>query len=376
MKILFWTGGFWPRIGGVETQGFHFVKELLQRGHECTVLADKDCPDWKDTEYYQGIRIDRIDFDRIYSSVLVNKTLSSLRVLTDYLSWASNEYKPDVIHLNQCIGTLSILFLLFHWELSAPVVLTMHSTYSWDPYLQKIIEKSALRANQIGCVSMSVLDEVKTFFPQLKGKCRLIYNGLSLPEIAPSPLPFSPPTLLIAGRLSAEKGFDVAIQAFSLLKKRGSDAQLLIVGDGPICEQLKDLASRLELLLSVRFAGSVSQEEIPAYINQSTIVLVPSFFESFGLTALEALQLERPVIASRVGGLVEIISDGETGLLIPPKDPIALCGAIQTLLSDPQKTIKMGIDGRKSAMERFSLQKNVEQYINLYEELRCNPSLV
>ena len=160
------------------------------------------------------------------------------------------------------------------------------------------------------------------------------------------------------------------------MKKRGSDAQLLIVGDGPICEQLKDLASRLELLLSVRFAGSVSQEEIPAYINQSTIVLVPSFFESFGLTALEALQLERPVIASRVGGLVEIISDGETGLLIPPKDPIALCGAIQTLLSDPQKTIKMGIDGRKSAMERFSLQKNVEQYINLYEELRCNPSLV
>ena len=112
------------------------------------------------------------------------------------------------------------------------------------------------------------------------------------------------------------------------------------------------------------------------FINQSTIVLVPSFFESFGLTALEALQLERPVIASRVGGLVEIISDGETGLLIPPKDPIALCGAIQTLLSDPQKTIKMGIDGRKSAMERFSLQKNVEQYINLYEELRCNPSLV
>jgi starch synthase len=96
---------------------------------------------------------------------------------------------------------------------------------------------------------------------------------------------------------------------------------------------------------------------------------VPSILESFGLVILESMQLQRPVIASAVQGVSEVIADGKTGLLVPGQDPSALCRAIQTLLSQPERAIQMGLEGRKRAMG-FTIDRNADQYEDLYRELK------
>ena len=91
---------------------------------------------------------------------------------------------------------------------------------------------------------------------------------------------------------------------------------------------------------SVRFTGELSRKEVPLVINQATFVVMNSLIEAFGLVAVESMQMQRPVIASAVGGLIEVISDRKTGLLIPPQDSLALCLAMQELINCPEQTIR------------------------------------
>src|SRR5579872_5131564 len=96
MKILFWSDGFLPRKGGIETQGFQLIQCLQERGHQCLVLSQKDQPDWPEDAFYKGIPIKRFDFDR----AILRKDLKTFRLIQDYLEWVAKEFQPDIIHLN------------------------------------------------------------------------------------------------------------------------------------------------------------------------------------------------------------------------------------------------------------------------------------
>ncbi len=361
MKILFWTDGFWPRIGGIETQALRFVESLLENGHVPFVIAQLD-PQQPEEETYRNIPIKRFDFKGIIES----KALNQLSKIEAYLNKLIQHFAPDIVHLNQCIGTSSFVFSIFRRKFHMPVILTVHSPLYYQKPPFSLVEKICLQVDAICCVSKWVLRELEKLVPQVKEKLHLIYNGLPLPKIPPSPLHFFPPILLVVGRLSIEKGFDTAIQALAHLKKRRPDARLRIIGNGFEESRLRQLTKDLHLSESVEFVGSISMDHIPTFINQASIVLVPSYFESFGLVALEALQMERPVIASNVGGLPEIVSHGETGLLVPPHDPIALAHAIEEILTHPEEGIRMGKEGRNRALD-FSQQKNLRQYEKVYE---------
>lgn len=362
MKILFWTHGFWPRIGGIETQALEFIQSLTQRGHRCTVIAQQDNPEWPTEETYRGIAIRRFDFD----SIISKKRLHELKKIESEMQKLLREFQPDLIHLNTWMGWPAFVFSLFRKIFPIPVVLTVHAPCTPDIDLSPQIDRICPIVDQICCVSRWVLTQMEQV-PTAKGKLRLIYNGLSLPKLLPEPLCFSPPTLLLLGRLSAEKGFEFAIEALSQLK--GSFAQMLIIGDGNRRADLQKLVSERNLDKLVRFIGSVPREEIPNWINRTTLLCMPSRFETFGLAALEAMQMQRPVIASRVGGLPEIVLDHETGLLVPEKDPQALAQAIQSLLAAPETAIQMGRAGHRRASERFTLEQNVTAYEDLYKTL-------
>ena len=230
--------------------------------------------------------------------------------------------------------------------------------------------------DQICCVSKWVVSEIEKLLPDIKNRIRLIYNGLPMPILEPDPLCFSCPTLLLLGRFTHEKGFDTAIKAFHLVKNRGITARLVIGGEGPYRSFLENLVEKLELKNEVQFIGRVDREQVPILLNQASIVIVPSYFESFGLIALEAMQMQRPVIASKVGGLQEIVSHEETGLLVPPENPEALCIAIQSLLNHPEKARKLGQQGRLRSKDNFTLEQNVVQHEQLYKELVQTAKLV
>jgi glycosyltransferase involved in cell wall biosynthesis len=348
----------------VETQIFQWIKGLQERGHVCTVLADRCDDSLKEEEVYKGIPIKRLPFDRMIAKL----DPQAIRPIREYLESIVREFQPDVIHLNVCVGWGALAFLLFRSLFPMPIVSTIHSSFFWDGKSIPLIEKFFSAVDQICCVSNSILQEMETRLPSFKDRYRVIHNGLSMPTIAPSPLPFSPPTLLLLGRLRPEKGFDTALKSFSLLRESGLDAKLLIAGEGGQLSLLETLVCELGLTDCAEFVGKVAGEEIPSLINRATLVVVPSHFEAFGLVALEAMQMARPVIASRVGGLSELISDGETGLLIPPRDPVTLYSTMRDLLTQPEKAIQMGVQGRKRAAE-FTLDQNMMQYEQLYANL-------
>jgi glycosyltransferase involved in cell wall biosynthesis len=192
-------------------------------------------------------------------------------------------------------------------------------------------------------------------------RSRVIHNGVAEPT--PAAVTSRPSRsggcrrLVVVGRLSANKGQDIAISATALVRRAGFDVTLFLVGDTyPGYEDylagLHDLAAVEQVEDVTVFAGF--QDPRP-YVEAADVVLVPSRIESFGLAAVEALLLGRPVVATRIGGLPEIIKDGETGLLVDPDDSRALADTIIDLLADPESADAMGRAGRDDARARFSM---------------------
>ena len=283
MKVLFWTDGFWPLIGGVETQGLKFIENMQKRGHQYKVIAQRNNPSLKEDETYNGISIKRFDF----SEIIRRRDLSVIRPINDHVEFLMRKFEPDIIHLNAYVGWSLFVFLLLKSVFRAPIVLTVHAPILYSGRLPPISERIVSMADQLCCVSNWVLTEMQLLVPLFRNKLKLISNGLSMPDIAPTPLSFSPPILLLLGRLSSEKGFDIAIQAFSLLKKSGSNALLFIAGSGGEQQHLENLVNEMGLMDSVQFIGEVNRDKVPTLINQVTLVLVPSTYESFGLVALK-----------------------------------------------------------------------------------------
>src|SRR5262249_53155861 len=156
----------------------------------------------------------------------------------------------------------------------------------------------------------------------------VIYNGIEAPPLAHAPLPFDAPRLLCVGRLAVEKGFDLALNAFASVARRFPKARLIIAGDGPVRSQLERQTGDLGLTGSVEFPGWVDPEDVVALINTSTMLLIPSRLESFPLVALQGALMARPVVASTVGGLPEIVVHGETGLLFAKEDNVGFVEAL------------------------------------------------
>jgi len=163
----------------------------------------------------------------------------------------------------------------------------------------------------------------------------------------------SGPIVGVVGRLRREKGHVFLLDAFRAVTLSVPEAMLLVVGDGPDREGLRAQARSLAVDDRVVWWGERRSEELPRLYAAMDLVVIPSLFEGFGLVALEAMAAGRPVVASATGGLMEIIVDGVTGVLVPAGDRDALARAMVSMLSNPRKAAAMGDEGRKAARERF-----------------------
>jgi len=173
------------------------------------------------------------------------------------------------------------------------------------------------------------------------------------------------PRLLCIGRLIPIKGHLVLLRALARARARVPEVTLEIAGRGPLGPALQAYAAELGIADAVRFLGFVS--DVERAIEESAIVVVPSIGEGFGMVALEAMERARPVLASSVGGLPEIVGDGETGLVVPPADAEALAEAIVALAGDLPKAAAMGAAGRERALTEFTPERCVSRIEALYE---------
>jgi glycosyltransferase involved in cell wall biosynthesis len=171
-------------------------------------------------------------------------------------------------------------------------------------------------------------------------------------------------TILTVANLRAEKAHEVLLAAAAELRPRYPYLRYRIAGDGPRLAELKALASSLGLDGTVRFLGH--REEVPALLHDADVFVLPSRSEAFPNGAIEAMAAGLPVVASRVGGLLDLIDDGRTGLLVSPDDPAALAGAIESLVLSPARAELLGAAAREEVMRRYSFERMVRGFEDLF----------
>ena len=187
----------------------------------------------------------------------------------------------------------------------------------------------------------------------------------------PSRLPLTaPPTAGFAGRLVREKGVDTLLLAFANVVREIPEARLVLVGDGPERHRLLGLVEELELASAVSLLGQLPRAAMEEALSRAWVQVIPSCWEEpFGLTALDAMMRGTAVIASASGGLVETITHGHSGLLVPPGDSQALTEALWRVLGNRELAEGMGAAGRKVAMEHFTEDRFAEEFLRLYEQI-------
>lgn len=171
------------------------------------------------------------------------------------------------------------------------------------------------------------------------------------------------PTVGCIARLSKEKNVALLVRAFARVRAEVPEAKLVVCGDGPERGALERLAASLGLGASAEFRGYVA--DAGRRCGEFSLLAVPSSRESFGIAALEAMTCGVPVVATRVGGLPELVVDGETGVLVPPEDDAALAAALVGLLRDPGRAARLGAAGRDRALTRFSAAKMLSAWTAL-----------
>jgi glycosyltransferase involved in cell wall biosynthesis len=176
---------------------------------------------------------------------------------------------------------------------------------------------------------------------------RIIPSGVAIPDEVGEP--DDPPHVLFVGRLSEEKGILDFLAATDGIPR-------VIVGDGPLRDRVADAV------------GFVPPRELGAYYEHAAVVVCPSRREGYGVVAREAMAHGRPVIATAVGGLLDAVEDGVTGLRVPPRDTVALRSAIERLLGDGELRSALGASGREVARERFSSKAATEATIDAYRD--------
>jgi glycosyltransferase involved in cell wall biosynthesis len=245
------------------------------------------------------------------------------------------------------------------------LVYTRHGQRRGATRRQTFLLKAASRcANALVCVSRDAAEQcISEGFP--RHKIRTILNGIDLaqfPEIGPTPgAPF-----VMIGRLSPEKGVDTLLDAVAIVRSQEPTFRLRIAGDGPCFAQLQQKAVAHSFGQAVEFLGRVT--DVAGLLQSSGGCILSSLTEGLSLTLLEAMSSGLPVIATRVGGNLEVVADGLTGLLVPPKHPRQLAEAILGLWRDPIRAQQMGTAGRARVEQHFDARHMVNAYEELYGE--------
>lgn len=322
------------KYGGVESFVWDLGRELARRGHAVTIIGGVG----KRREYAPGVRvltfpfIDRYRFQalpllrRAYAEAkLLERLTLGIAALPELIRGGY-----DIIHIQKPYDLAPAL--LARRFGGARVVLGCHGEdfYPGDTLLAKHVDAA------VSCSRFNA----RTVAARYGFEPAVVFNGIDTTLFRPvTPDPTlvrsdGTPLLLWVGRLQPWKGVDVALRALQLIPH----AHLAIVGDGETRADLERLARALDLENRVHFSGALPRERLPGVYAAADLLLATSFAsETFGIGLVEAQACGLPVVASRFGGFPEVVDDGRTGLLVPPRNPGALAAAVQSLLDNPAR---------------------------------------
>jgi glycosyltransferase involved in cell wall biosynthesis len=232
-------------------------------------------------------------------------------------------------------------------------------------------------ANRIVAVSSGIAEDLVLRYGIPSAKIVVIPNGIDPECLRPSrpatairaEFGVAPSSALIVqvGRLTPQKGFDTLLLALVRIRAAFPSVRTLLVGDGPDRPALESLASRLGIDDCVQFLGY--RTDVIDILTAAELVTVPSRSEGMPYTLLEAMGLGRPVVASRIPGIIEVVQDGHTGILIPPNDPAALASAALRVLRNPQSAATFGAHAKTHTLTYFTAERMARSLTDLYTVL-------
>jgi len=228
----------------------------------------------------------------------------------------------------------------------------------------RVFTLAARLAGRVVCVSNDAADlTVRSGLP--KRQVTTIWNGIDTQKFAfRGPCPAGP--AIVVARLAAGKNIDALIQATALVRGQIPQFHLRIVGDGPCRSALEALAAELGIREHVDFTGEV--DNVPQQLQQASMFVLPSLSEGVSLSLLEAMATGLPVVATRVGGNLEVVQEGETGFLVPVEQPAKMAEVMIRLAADAELARRMGTAGRRRVETKFDVRAMVRAYEALYRD--------
>lgn len=356
--MVFTTDYYPPHLGGgVEAVVSEVARRLAVAGHEVLVITlGRDA--WPDVETLDGVRVHRFRSIRLNRVTGLELTFSR-RAFKDMRA-TIEQFAPDVISAHHSYFTTTPSALNAARRLAIPSVLTLHVAGmdhfgGWKGVAARFYERSVARwllrrPDALVAVSEAVAASVR---PYVSLPVTVIPNGVDIDRFRPSPRQHGAGRRIVfVGRLIANKGPQTALDAFSRVEEKYPSATLTMVGDGPLRSSLEKCVAERGLEGKVRFLGL--RGDVAEILNASDVLVRPSLVEGMPLTILEAMASGLPVIASDVGGVSEIVSDGNTGYLIRPRSHEELAEALVRMFEDDERMVAMGSAGMRRVRANFS----------------------
>ncbi len=289
------------------------------------------------------------------------------------------DINPDVIHSHmyraELVGTRAAIALGAAGHRRPYIVSTVHSSRIRSEEDRRVLQILTPQIDQLIAVSEAIEAKIRDE-GRVGAPVRLIYNGVDLAqydETAPcctfrEQYGIEPDAVVVGvvARLEPEKGHPTLLEAWPAVLHAVPNAALLVVGEGSRRAELEQQAARLRIAHRVTFTGR--RDDVPSVTAALDVAVLPSYREAQGLSILEAMALSRPVVASRVGGIPEVIEDGVSGLLVPPHDAPALAGAIIRLLTNHPLADMIGRAGHDVVHARFCIGLMVRAVESIYDE--------
>lgn len=257
------------------------------------------------------------------------------------------------------------------------IICTLHSKHTLQTVgrLRTMFRICARLSDRIVVVSNALKQCLDLEIGISKKKITVIHNGVDLTKFNPDVITPQSPTheindpirVGVIGRLRDAKDHAGLFKAWTRVTKVHAKSKLLVVGDGVLRNSLEKLVRDLNISASVTFLGQ--QDDLPKIISQMDLVVLPSKRESFPISILEAMAMKKPIIATSVGGIPEMISHGRNGFLVPPQDPEALADAILLFMKDPKLFQGMAVEAYHTVNAEFSDKLVINKYEELYHQV-------
>ncbi len=363
--------------GGAEQLLVNLLPILHSRGYACEVAALFPPYDLEPELEKPGITVHRLDLShrldlaRGVSKIALLCRRGDFDIVHAHLFWAA-----VYTAMSRPFAPLPRRAVTFHMA-----EYDFYPARNSGKRIRKACYKWLMRNWIDGCVAVSY--DVARHFERhfrLRG-ITVIYNSFAPDALRPIEpfdaravrarygLPLEEFLLITPGRFSSEKGHRFLLTALCILREKRLHPRALLVGQGPSMKEIADQATEMGVQEQVIIRPPVPHDELMYLVQAADALVLPSLCEGFGLAAGEGMALERPVIATCVGGLSELVEDGVSGLHVPPGDPAQLAEAIARLMNEPQLRIRLGRAGRERILTKFNIDVVAGQWENFYQGL-------